>query len=297
MKQVYSAPCKVNLTLDVGPPRPDGFHTIDSVAVVLSPADEIAVQVRPGPRAVKLILKDRRPDAVAEPPLPKGPENLAHAAAQLALDALAPGQDLQVWVTLTKRLPVQAGLGAGSSDAATVLMAVAEALSADLHALPALAAQIGSDVGLFLAPGPPSWLRLQGRGEIVTPLDGPTLWGVLVRPAVGVSTGPAYAALDAIENRVPGTATGPLIQALQNGAGAEEIAPLLGNDFEAPVLAAFPEVAVAHRAVSEAGALRALLCGSGSSVFGLARDRVHALEMVRKLAGNVAWVKLASTGL
>ncbi len=295
MKLVRAAPCKVNLTLDVGPPRPDGFHEIDSVVAILSPADELTVQVRTGPRTVKLILKDRRPDAVAEPPLPKGPENLAHAAAQLALDALAPGQELQVWVTLTKRLPLQAGLGAGSSDAATVLMAVAEALSVPPSSLPALAARLGSDVGLFLTDA--GWLRLQGRGERVTPLTGPlgALWGVLVRPAVGVSTGPAYAALDAVQRRTVGTATEPLIAALRRGAGPEELAPLLSNDFEAPILAAFPEVAEAHRLVSEAGALRALLCGSGSSVLGLARDRAHALELVKKLAGNVAWLKLAST--
>ncbi|MGC4047900.1 MAG: 4-(cytidine 5'-diphospho)-2-C-methyl-D-erythritol kinase [Armatimonas sp.] len=293
-KKTLSAPCKLNLTLDVGPPRPDGYHSIDSVVALLSPSDELTVQVRPGPRTVKLILKDRRPDAVAEPALPKGQENLAYSAAQAAIDALAPDQDIQVWITLAKRLPAQAGLGAGSSDAATVLQAVAEALEAPAAALPPIAATLGSDVSLFLSGNA---CRMQGRGEQVTPLATPlpTFWGVLARPAIGVPTGPAYAALDAIPNRTPGTATEPLLQALQAGADALAIAPLLSNDFEAAVLPEFPEVAAAHHAVQEAGALRALLCGSGSSVFGLARDRVHALELVKALAGKLAWVKLAST--
>jgi 4-diphosphocytidyl-2-C-methyl-D-erythritol kinase len=291
MKKTLAAPCKVNLTLDVGPRRADGYHDIDSVVALLSPADELTVQVRPGPRVVKLILKDRRPDAVAEPPLPKGPENLAHAAAQLALDALAPDEELQVWVTLHKRLPAQAGLGAGSSDAAAVLRAVAEALEAPVESLPALAARLGSDVALFLTGSG----RMRGRGEIVEPVALPTLWGVLARPAVGVPTGPAYAALDAIENRIPGATTEPLLAALREGADALALAPLLSNDFEAAVLPAFPEVAETHAAVRDAGALRALLCGSGSAVFGLARDRENAVELVKALTGKVAWVKLAST--
>lgn len=293
-KETLTAPCKLNLTLDVGPPRADGYHSIDSVVVLLTPADELTVQVRPGPRTVKLILKDRRPDAVAEPPLPKGPENLAYAAAQAALDALAPEQDIQVWITLAKRLPAQAGLGAGSSDAATVLKAVGEALEVPETALLPIAAELGSDVSLFLTG---TACRMQGRGEQVIPLNTvlPTLWGVLAQPATGVPTGPAYAALDTLTNRTPGTATESLLQALQVGIDAETLAPLLSNDFEAAVLPAFPEVAATHAAVSEAGALRALLCGSGSSVFGLARDRAHALELVKALAGKLAWVKLAST--
>ncbi|MCX6365464.1 MAG: hypothetical protein NTX57_01995 [Armatimonadetes bacterium] len=305
-KAALSSPCKLNLTLDVGLPRPDGFHDIDSLVVLLSASDELMITVKPGPRQVKLILKDRRPDAVAIEPIPKGVENLAYKAAQLALDTLAPEQELQVWITLAKRLPAQAGLGAGSSNAATVLKAIGEALEAPIEALFPLAAQLGSDVALFLNPSPGPFpqgkegelrglVRMRGRGEIIEPvaLKIPKFYGVLARPAIGVPTGPAYALLDALPNRAPGTATLQLINspfAEPEGAGGR-----LSNDFEAAVLPAYPEVAALHAALTDAGAVRALLCGSGSSVFGLTRDRAHALELVKKLAGKIAWLKLVES--
>ena len=305
-KETLASPCKLNLTLDVGLPRPDGFHELDSLVVLLSASDELTVTVKPGPRQVKLILKDRRPDAVAIEPIPKGAENLAHKAAQLALDTLAPGQDIQIWITLAKRLPAQAGLGAGSSNAAAVLKAIGEALGAPTEALLPLAAQLGSDVALFLNPSPSPFpqgkegemrglVRMRGRGEIIEPvaLEIPRLYGVLARPAIGVPTGPAYALLDALPNRTPGTATENLLGS--PFAKPEGVGGRLGNDFEAAVLPAFPEVAAVHAALTEAGALKALLCGSGSSVFGLARDRAHALELVKKLAGKVAWLKLVES--
>ncbi len=287
-KATLTSPCKLNLTLDVGLSRPDGFHEIDSLVVLLSASDELTVTVKPGPRLVKLILRDRRPDAVAIEPIPKGAENLAHKAAQLALDTLAPGQELQVWITLAKRLPAQAGLGAGSSNAATVLRAVGEALEAPTEVLLPLGAQLGSDVALFLTNAP--LVRMRGRGELVDPvaLSLPKLYGVLARPAIGVSTGPAYALLDALPNRTPGNATERLL-------AGESLVDALSNDFEAAVLPAYPEVAALHAALTDAGAARALLCGSGSSVFGLARDRAHALELVKKLAGKVAWLKLVES--
>ena len=295
-KATLASPCKLNLTLDVGLVRPDGFHEIDSLVVLLSPSDELTVSVKPGPRLVKLILKDRRPDAVAVEPMPRGAENLAHKAAQLALDTLAPGQEIQVWITLAKRLPVQAGLGAGSSNAATVLKAVGEALGSPPEALLPLAAQLGSDVALFLAPllplsaGGGGLVRLRGRGERIEPvaLTLPKLYGVLARPALGVPTGPAYTLLDALAERTPGNATERLLT-------GESLSSALSNDFEAAVLPAYPEVAAVHTALTDAGALRALLCGSGSSVFGLARDRAHARELVKTLAGKVAWLKLVES--
>lgn len=317
-KATLASPCKVNLTLDVGLPRTDGFHELDSLVVLLTAADEVTVTVKPGPRTVKLIVKDRRPDAVASEPMPKGAANLTHKAAQLALDTLAPGQELQVWITLAKRLPAQAGLGAGSSNAATVLQAVGEALGTTPEALLPLAAQLGSDVALFLAPIAPAAptreagltpafggggtrvVRMRGRGERVEPvaLDIPKLYGVLTRPTVGVPTGPAYALLDALPNRIPGTATEQLLNSpFAKPEGEAEWYEAGGgqNDFEAAVLPAFPEVAALHAALTDAGAVRALLCGSGSSVFGLARDRAHALELVKKLAGRVAWLKLVES--
>lgn len=287
-QKTVEAHAKLNLTLDVGPRRDDGYHDVDSVVVRLTPSDEIAVQARPGKGAVRLVVKDRRPDAIAHPPIPRGPENLVHRAATLARERWAPDAAVDLWITLVKRIPTEAGLGAGSSDAAEILRLLADAAGATIEDARALAPQIGSDVALFLTDGP---VRMGGRGEVVAPaeLSLPTLHGVLVRPASGVPTGPAYAALDAVPGRVPGAATRRLLEA---GSFSPE---LLGNDFAGPVADAFPDVAAALAAVGDAGAVRAHLCGSGSAVFGLARDPAHALELTRTLATAFPWVKKVTT--
>jgi 4-diphosphocytidyl-2-C-methyl-D-erythritol kinase len=141
---------------------------------------------------------------------------------------------------------------------------------------------------LFLFDGP---VRMQGRGERVTPLEiaVPTLFGVLVRPASGVPTGPAYAAIDALPNRITGTATERLL------ADPTKLFDALANDFAAPVLSQWPDVAFVEQSIREAGALKTQLCGSGSTVFGLARDAAHALVLVKALVGKHAWVKKVQT--
>lgn len=287
-----SAPCKVNLTLDVFAPRADGFHDLDSVVVPFaSPADEVKVTLRAGPRSVRLICKS--------PDLPKGAENLAHRAASVFLDAFLPEDALTVYVKLEKRLPIKAGLGGGSSDAAAVLRALDSLLPgrADRESLARIAAGLGSDVPLFLFDGP---VRMRGRGDIVEPLSevlGP-LWGVLVKPDAGVPTGPAYALLDALPSRVPGQATARLLDTLPSGPGdVEALGAALGNDFEAAILPAYPAVADAFAAVADVGAVRTLLCGSGAALFGLAHNREHAKEMTRQLAGRFPWVKMAQPAI
>jgi 4-diphosphocytidyl-2-C-methyl-D-erythritol kinase len=284
------APCKVNLTLDVGLLRSDGFHDIDSaVAVFAPPADDITVRHTPGAAKGVLLICKHVPEG-----FPKGPENLAHRAATAFQEQFQiPGR---VFVKLDKRLPVQAGLGGGSSDAAAVLIALNRLTkAATLEQMHRLAAALGSDVPLFLQEGLP--VRLRGRGDVVEDLTHPlpTLYGVLVKPNVGVPTGPAYAALDALQDRTPGDSTPRLLDALAKGTGVRKLAPLLHNDFEEAVLPTYPEVAAAHRAVKSAGALRALLSGSGSAIFGLAESREHARTLVKNLYSQFPWVKMATS--
>ncbi|MES2461820.1 MAG: 4-(cytidine 5'-diphospho)-2-C-methyl-D-erythritol kinase [Armatimonadota bacterium] len=284
------APCKVNLTLDVGLPRADGFHDIDSiVAVFAPPADDITVRHTPGAAKGVLLICKHVPDG-----FPKGPENLAHRAAVAFQEQFQiPGR---VFVKLDKRLPVQAGLGGGSSDAAAVLIALNRLTeAATMEQLRDIAASLGSDVPLFLQEGQP--VRMRGRGELIDPLPHPlpTLYGVLVKPEVGVPTGPAYAALDALPDRAPGESTLRFLDALAKGSGVRKLASLLHNDFESAILPAYPDVAAAHRSVKTAGALRALLSGSGSAIFGLAESRDHARTLVKNLCGQYPWVKMATS--
>jgi 4-diphosphocytidyl-2-C-methyl-D-erythritol kinase len=284
------APCKVNLTLDVGLLRADGFHDIDSVVAIFAPpADDITVRHTPAAAKGVLLICKHVPEG-----FPKGPENLAHRAATAFQEQFQiPGR---VFVKLDKRLPVQAGLGGGSSDAAAVLIALNRLTkAATAEQIHSLAASLGSDVPLFLQEGRP--VRMRGRGDVVDDLAHPlpTLYGVLVKPDVGVPTGPAYAALDALQDRTPGDSTPRLLDALTRGSGVRKLAPLLHNDFETAVLSAYPEVAAAHRAVKSAGALRALLSGSGSAIFGLAESRDHARTLVKNLCGQFPWVKMATS--
>ncbi|MBC8136189.1 MAG: hypothetical protein H8F28_09910, partial [Fibrella sp.] len=160
-----------------------------------------------------------------------------------------------------------------------------------------IAASIGSDVPLFLILGA---VHIRGRGDIVEPLGVPipTLYGVIVKPHVGVPTPAAYKLLDAIPDRVPGKATQNLLSVLQSSPNdLHAVASALGNDFEQAVLPAFPGVADAHDFVGKTGALRALLCGSGSAVFGLAESAGHADTMARKLreTNRFAWVEVAES--
>lgn len=277
------APCKVNLTLDVGMRRPDGYHDLDSLVAIFLPGDELTVSVIPGPRAVALTCDD--------PSLPTGDTNLAHRAATAFLDCGRAEQVVRIH--LAKRLPHQAGLGGGSSDAAATLRALSHLLpdAVPPESLPELAASIGSDVPLFLAPHTRA-LHLRGRGESVTSLPLPPLHGVVVKPFVGIATRDAYALLDALPGRTPGRATDRLLTTLHAGGDINAVGAALGNDFEAVVLPAFPAVADAHRLVSQAGAVRALLCGSGSAVFGLAQDRAHADALASHLGGRFPWVQI-----
>jgi len=298
----YGAPCKVNLTLDVFPPRPDGFHDLDSVVAKFTPVDLLTVRYDPGETEDGEPIAERRPSNIefscSDASLPQGVDNLVlrAAAEYLSRRDLAPGG--AAWrVRLEKRVPHQAGLGGGSSDAAAMLEALhafymgGGRASTDADAAGAAAA-VGSDVPLFLHHGP---VRMRGRGEVIEGLPAPLprLFGVIVKPAVGVPTGPAYAALDALPGRRPGCATDRMLAALADGADVEAVAGVMGNDFEAAILPAYPEVAEAHRAVTAAGALRTLLCGSGSAVFGLARDREHAERLTNELTGRFPWVHFA----
>jgi 4-diphosphocytidyl-2-C-methyl-D-erythritol kinase len=283
-----TAPCKVNLTLDVFAPRADGYHDLDSVVASFAPpADRIKVSIRPGARRVLLICKDKT--------LPRDERNLAVRAATAYLETFLPDVAVTVYVKLEKMLPVQAGLGGGSSDAATVLQAMNSLFDGGDPTRPellAVASQIGSDVPLFLYSG---MIRMQGRGEQVTPIRTPIppLQGILVKPEAGVPTGPAYALLDALPHRTPGSSTANLLRILEHGGSVGEIGVALHNDFEEAIFPNYPDIALAHQAVQEAGAIRAVLCGSGAAVFGLAQDRDHARSLAVALAGKFPFVKMA----
>lgn len=270
---------KINLTLDVFSKRADGYHAIASVMQTIGLSDTLRLAVS-GAEGVSFTCDS--PDSI---PVPNDPTNLVFRAAQTILEASATsGKPVPKGVSLhlEKRIPSQAGLGGGSSDAAATLKglnALCEWGWRDAELI-AFGATLGSDVPFFILGGT---LAARGRGELLTPLaDAPPLWLVVVKPDVGVSTGWAYNALDSIEDRASHRATKRMEEALaQNDMG--RVISFQSNDFERVVFEEVKELVWLHDELMMAGALTAHLCGSGSAVYGVVKSEEEASRVARLL--------------
>jgi 4-diphosphocytidyl-2-C-methyl-D-erythritol kinase len=266
------APAKINLTLEILARREDGFHALRSVMVPIGLADEL--EFVPGERFSFAC------DSAAV-----GGDNLVtRALAQVGRGAEP------LAVTLRKVIPIGAGLGGGSSDAAAVLRAAMDGRFGDAGTRDwvADARALGSDVPFFLAGGP---ALVEGTGERVTPLGAaPPWWIVLLVPAVHVATARAYAELAAARAADPapsrarsGSRTLACAEALQR-ADYGAVLTAMTNDFEALVRAAYPAVDAALTALDRAGAPgRAMLSGSGGACFALFDREDDANAFARRL--------------
>lgn len=255
---------KVNYTLDVLSRRSDGYHNLASIMQVISLADEIVLRRRPEPG---IVLECNVPG------IPTDERNLACRAAEMALRTA--NSSAGVHIVLKKRIPPQAGLGGGSSNAAYTLRGVNALLELGLleEQLKQLAAALGSDVPFFLTGGTAA---VRGRGELVTPLpDAPLLWFVVVKPPENISTAWAYAALDALPERVSARSTRQMEEAMRAGS-VERVVARMTNDFEQVVFAEHLPIALLHDDLLMARARNARLCGSGSAVFGVALSESEA---------------------
>ncbi|AKU91923.1 4-(cytidine 5'-diphospho)-2-C-methyl-D-erythritol kinase [Vulgatibacter incomptus] len=265
------APAKVNLTLHVLSKRPDGYHDLASLMVPISLADRLRIEVGEG-SAVRVEVPGR--------PELEGDSNLCAAAARAFAREL--GSAGSVRVVLDKRVPIAAGLGGGSSDAAAVLRALARhrGVALDDPRLHAAALSVGSDVPFFLRC---EAALVGGRGELLLPAPGlPELLAfVIVQAPYGVSAREAYEGLAAMRasGELPPGHDEPLPAAL---GSAEEVAGILTNDLEAAVSRTRP-IGDCKTRLLEAGVLAALMSGSGPSVLGVARDAAHAEACARSL--------------
>lgn len=277
-------PAKVNLVLEVLGRRPDGYHSLESVVLPVSLWDEILLSKETESSASPVSLQvSGEVEGV-----PLGDANLAWRAVCAFRHAL--GLQERVRILLEKHIPLQAGLGGGSSDAGGVLRGLNLLWKAGYsrEALAQIGAQIGSDVPFFIYGEPALVL---GRGEIVQPFGPvPSLSMVIIKPPVGIATAWAYRQLGLGEAQKKGQRSRLMIQALQEG-DLERIAHLLYNDLEAPVLSAYPEVRRACQYLLEQGCLGALMSGSGSAVFGLTRDWEMAEEIAKGTPAEIgrAW--------
>lgn len=259
------APAKVNIFLRVLAARDDGYHDLESLVVPISLADAVTV------RADDRLHVEARGAPALTGDVAVGGLNLALVAA-LALADACPNAGGAL-VEIDKRIPVAAGLGGGSADAAATLIALNRLWGCDLDpaTLGEVAGRIGSDVPALLLGGP---VLMSGRGEILAPAEVASFWWVVVHFDFGVRSPDAYRWWDE-----DGGATGPDPDPLLDAAAAgdaEALGPLLFNDLEDVVARRHPAVGEAKQDLMAAGALGAVMSGSGSSVVGLSRDRDHA---------------------
>lgn len=259
MSVQIAAHAKANLLLRVLAREDDGFHGLETLFVLLDLADTLVAERRDEPGVTISV------DADVGPP----EQNLAVRAAEAMLAAL--GRPFGVHLTLTKRIPVQGGLGGGSADAAAALTLV-NRLADDRvprHELLQIAARLGSDVP-FLATGAPLALAW-GHGERLLRLPPlPSAPVLLVAPPVGVPTGAAYGWVDAA--RAGAGRRGAVAYDLDAFASWGSIGRLAGNDFESPVFGQLPAVRSAFEAMCATNPLLCRMTGSGSTLLALYRS-------------------------
>ncbi len=270
-----SAPAKVNLHLDVLRRRDDGFHEIETLMVPISLADDVTVTLDSG-------------DAITVtcdlPGVPLGPENLAAAAARAFAEQT--GCRFAARIHLEKRVPMGAGLGGGSSDAAAVVLALDRLLEThlDLATLESIAARVGSDVPFFIRRQP---AICRGRGEHIEPfaLD-QTLHFLLVKPAFGVNTAWAYKNWSTSE---------PMIPEETQTLGALRIF----NSLERPVFEKYLLLpALKQWLRQQPGVLAAAMSGSGSTMFAVLSSAAEAEALsarVKAAYGEDIWTASCSS--
>jgi 4-diphosphocytidyl-2-C-methyl-D-erythritol kinase len=264
---------KINLDLRVLGKRPDGYHELRTIFQTISLADIIDIDFR----------RARRTEIALDDPLHIA-DNLMTRAARLAMDAMRITGKVEM--QLHKRIPMGAGLGGGSSDAAAVLLALPAIAgrTLDFAALSEIAAGLGSDVPFFLLGGTAAGI---GRGTELFPLaDVPAMKGLLVASGIHVNTTQAYRDLsprlttELQRNKIKS------FQALtwdtSSVAGAR-------NDFEEVVFEQHPSLAALKRKLARAGAVAALMSGSGSAVYGLFREPHRVPGAIRLLGEEQAF--------
>lgn len=266
--------CKVNLLLNILGKRPDGFHELETLM------QPIAIQ--------DMLRFERIPYGIeftcSNPALAAGTANLVHRAAELFLKAA--GVQEGVRAHLEKHIPIASGLGGGSGNAATTLLALNELFGSPLplNRLFALAVELGSDVPFFLQCQP---ALATGRGEKIEPI--PALAGLknsaflLVHPGFGVSTPWAYKELARFPEVLNGRAgRARELAQLLNGGNVSLAAQHFYNSLEVPVLEKYPLLEIYQEFLVSEGAIGALMSGSGSTTFALVGDLAAAERLQEK---------------
>jgi 4-diphosphocytidyl-2-C-methyl-D-erythritol kinase len=271
MQQTFLAPAKINTCLHVLGKRADGYHELAMLMQPISVFDRITLQVTPG-TGVEVVCPGVD--------LPPGTDNIAARAVRLLLEHV--GCSRAVRIIIEKEIPVAAGLGGGSSDAAAVLsgLNVLCRFNVDDLSLHRIAVRLGADVPFFLLGGA-AWAT--GIGDLLEPvIEMPPVWYVLVNPGIAVSTAWVYGNLGL-------TSPGDVARLREFPKTTEALVRLLHNDLERVTLAHHPEVVEVRQALTDCGALGVLMSGSGPTVFGVFATEAAAHAAAGQLAVRGAW--------
>jgi len=272
MAQTIYSPAKVNLMLKVLSRRPDGYHNLVSLVDVVSLYDT-------------LYIEETDTDSVTvdddKGVLPKGPANTIYKAAMLLKETFGVSRGVRVFVE--KHIPIGAGLGGPSSNAASVLKALIRLwdLPVAPEELVRIGVKVGADVPLFLH-GKSCIMR--GIGEQIEPVKLPQLWYVIVYPGIALHTRDVYEGL-----RIPLTLAQNDITLSAQLSTAFEIARTMENDLEKVAFSLCPHIQIVKERLRDAGAIGSLMSGSGSSVFGVFQNEAAAELATGKVRdlGNV----------
>lgn len=288
----YASPAKINLFLAIARKRPDGYHELVSLMYPVALADTLTLELVK--KGVEVTCDHAR--------VPSNETNLAHRAALLFFDCWCKkknGRPFGLYITIEKRIPVAAGLGGGSSNAATILLALNRLCGYPftLDELAVLALKLGADVPFFIYRRP---AIATGIGEVLKPVD-PFLRGVtivLVHPAIEVSTADVYQGLNLRLTKC--------LQHLKNSNlyvkgewcwdKPNEIASYLCNDLETVTLLKYPEIIEIKELLSAKGAFGTLMSGSGPSVFGLFEYEESAKRAQAYLTSMASWSVFITKG-
>ena len=272
MKTVtLKAPAKVNYLLDVIRRRTDGYHDLRMIMQRVNLCDDIAITLTDSDEISVTCGKNGVPD---------GPGNIAWKAARTMLDLAGTGTGAKI--SITKNIPVAAGLGGGSSDAATVLMGMNQLLELNLsdQRLMEIGVKLGADVPFFIFQ---KTALAEGIGEQLKTMPAmPKVWVLLVNPGVHVSTAWVYKNLKLTNNRE--LATIP-----EFFSSIEDVCSIFSNDLETVTIPSFPVIAEIKSSMLKSGASAAMMSGSGPTVFGLFKNEESAKRSAAEVTAGTGW--------
>ncbi len=269
------APAKINLRLRIVGKRADGYHLLDTIMLPVSLYDEISI--KRGRKIGKNSAPKNRINVTCDDPLvPLGRKNLAYKAASLLLNGKGIKESVQI--RIHKRIPIGAGLGGGSTDAAATLVGLNRLfrLGYTLKGLEEMSSTLGADVPFFVKGVP---ARARGIGERLTPLQGiPRLWLIILYPNFPVSTAWVYRNFSCkLTKAIVNTSIN-----LRLGSPAN-FRKLLVNDLEKVTVGRYPRIGLLKEELARQGAVGTLMSGSGSSVFGVFQSKRSAGRAFRRL--------------